>query len=500
MSIQLIGLMTAAMAALGLLHSQRMALTVLCVAALLKAAAALFLGGANVPPGHLALAFFALAVIIRFNGFRASLSALEFPKAGFFLLLLVIWAVVSGFVMPRLFLGQFTVFPLTTTGKVIAEVPLVPVGSNMNQSIYFVGSLIAFITVVGMARTGQLLYACAGALIFAAGANVALAFLDAGTYAIGMADALSFLRNNNYAQLYTHEFIGIKRFVGSFPEASAFAGTSVGLFAFCFRLWRGGVMTFWTGWVSVGLLVCIMMALSSTGYVALAAYLMIAYSNSLTGTDPTIGRDRRTQSRRMYFISMGPAAALLGAMAVAFKPDLLDPIIQIFDNSITSKLGSSSGIERMSWNTSGIANFFQTFGLGAGIGSVRTSNFLIAIAANLGVIGLLLYGLFFAKVFTTSVSHPMLEKGDPLLQIAAAGRSGAFTLILSAMLSAPIVDLGILFFVMCGLACASVFETGRFGQPIIMQQPLDDTDMGDVPASLTPVPRPPYSPPPGRHL
>jgi hypothetical protein len=93
----------------------------------------------------------------------------------------------------------------------------------------------------------------------------------------------------------------------------------------------------------------------------------------------------RSSTNRAIFLSLGPLLVLAGATAVAIKPDLISPIVDTFDASITNKLGSASGVERTSWNMVGLRAFFETFGLGAGIGSVRTSSFLVGVLANLGI-------------------------------------------------------------------------------------------------------------------
>lgn len=457
MSVELIGLITLAVAAAGLVHSRHAALIVLCVAALLQAAAALFIGSANITPGHLSLGFFVLAVVIRKNGLGYAFSALQPPRAGFFLLALSVWGLFSSFVMPRLFAGQFMVFPMNSDTKFIIQTPLFPVSSNFNQAVYFLGGVLTFAFVSSMARTNLALHRAAVALLVAAIVNVAIAAVDTLTYAAGAANSLQFLRNAEYAQLFSHEFLGIKRVTGSFPEASAFAGTSIGLFAFAFRLWRGGIKTGMTGPIAIATFVAIIFALSSTGYVALIVYLVCAYARAITGLEGQIARNRKTAGTRATFVSMGPTVALLGAVIVAIRPDILEPVVAIFDNSITQKLGSASGVERMSWNMGGFRAFFETFGLGAGLGSVRTSSFVVGVLANLGLIGALLFGAFFVRLFSARNVERSIFADGRAVEYAAAARSGCFAMLVSASLSASSVDLGILFYVMAGMACAALF-------------------------------------------
>ncbi|MEQ8557492.1 MAG: hypothetical protein RIB03_04170 [Henriciella sp.] len=473
MSVELIGLITIALAGAGLIHSRRMSIIVLCIMGLLQAAAALFLGGANITPGHLSLGFFVLAVLIRRDGLSYAFASMHPPRAGFFLLLLSLWGVFSGYAMPRMFAGEFMIFPLSSDTKFINEVPLFPVSSNFNQSIYFLGGLLTFAFTSSMARTNRLLQAAGTAVVIAAAANIAIAIIDTVTFAVGVPDALSFLRNAEYAQLFSHQFLGIKRVTASFPEASAFAGVAVGLFAYCLRLWRGGVMTKYTGPIALGTLVAILFALSSTGYVALMAYLACVYMRAVTGMEGRIGRSRKIATSRALFVSSGPFVALCVAAAVAVRPDLLDPVVQIFDNSVTSKLGSASGVERMSWNMAGINAFFETWGLGAGLGSVRTSSFLVAVMSNLGIPGLVLFGLFFVRIFRGPEIRHARFADNISIQHAAAARSGCFAMIIGASLSSSAVDLGILFYVQAGIACASLFTRRVPAEDLIREMPAE---------------------------
>lgn len=456
MSVELIGLIVAAFGLLGAFRSLKFAITVLAVASILHAAAALFLGGANITPGHLALAFFLLAIVIRSEGLNATLGSIAYPSPGFFLLLLAFWGVFSGFMMPRLFMYEVWVFPLNTTGLVFFEVPLRPQSSNINQSIYFISDLLIFAAVAGMARTPQLLKYAAFAMVFATTVNAGIAIIDSVTYKLGLSDLLNIIRNSNYAQLYTHEVMGMKRITGSYPEASAFAGMTTAMFAFCLRLWRGGVYAPYTGWIAGLSLVLIVLAFSSTGYLALAVYLAVVYSGAVTGVESGLARALKSQSRRFFIISLGPLALLMIAIVVAIQPSLLDPVVEMFDESVGSKMSSASGVERMNWNRVGFRSFLETYGLGVGLGSIRCSSFVVGVFANLGIVGAVLFGLFFKELFAAKYDQAVFRAHPEVEQIVAAGRSGCFALLLAVALSGSTVDLGLMFYMMAGIACASV--------------------------------------------
>lgn len=429
------------------------ALAVMGVAALFQAATVMDLGMATIPPGHVTLAFFMLAVVLRVNGLGVSVSALVYPRAGFFLAMIVAWAVVSGFVLPRVFAGMVQVIPLNLIGDYFVKVPLFPRPANLNQSVYFIGNLCAFLFVFGMMKSPGMLKKAASAGLIICAANMVIAVLDSFTFAIGQPNLLDFMRNAGYSQLFGATVMGIKRMTGSFTEASAFAAMAVGLFAFTFRLWRGGVYTKWSGPLSIALALGVVLAFSSTGFVAFGVYFIVTYSMNLVSNEGS--GVAGAQSRRMFFVSLAPIGALAIAVLVALRPDLLDPVVELFDSSIVTKLSSASGQERMAWNLSGISNFFNTYGLGVGLGSVRTSSFLVSVPANLGLIGILLYGAFFYQLFFSTNGQRWGHIDPESEQIVAAARSSCFALLIAAAVSSSTMDLGLIFHIMAGIACSS---------------------------------------------
>lgn len=466
LGIELIGLITVVFGGIAVLRSSAMALTVLCCAGLLQAASAMAFGSANITPGHFSVAFFVLAIVIRENPFGYGVMAMQPGRPGLILAVLGAWAFASSILMPRLFAGEFFVFPMNTQTKRILEVPLNPAGANFNQAVYFIAGLVIFLAVSSMARTPQNLARAGMALIICTVLNLIIVLVDTVSFAIGASAMLDFMRNADYAQLFSHQFMGVKRITGSYPEASSFATASAGLFAFCFRLWRSGIKSELTGIVSLLTFFAIMFSFSSTGYVTVIVYLTFAYALTATGLDSKSPANPLSTTNRRMFVSLGPLLAMAAAVAVAVKPDLLDPIFQTFDRSITSKLDSASGVERSSWNMAGMRAFFETYGIGAGVGSVRTSSFLVGVLANTGVIGAILFAGFFYGLFRSKpeLTAPLADEDSRVY--ASAARAGCFTILLAACVSGSTIDLGIHFYVMAGMACASLF----YRRPVAVRQ------------------------------
>lgn len=450
--MSLIGLICAAAASIAMLRSQIWTLAIFGISALLLAASAVSLGPANVTPGHLVLAVFLIAVAIRLPDLNPILAPLAYPHAGFFLLLTTIWAIFASVLLPRLFAGAFQVIPLTTNALIYIYEPLRPSSSNLNQLVYFCGNLATFAAVASLTRSPHQMRRIAIAVLIVGGVNVGFGILDFVTYSIGLSNLMEFVRNADYAQANAAISGGIRRLVGTAPEASAFAKLSVGLFAFSFRLWRGGMFAPWSGWISLGLFLGIALTVSSSGYVALGVYLAIVYSISLMGLDRSFGNTKTVLNRRLFLISLGPFGALILMVILSLNPGILDPVLRIFDESIATKLTSSSGVERTSWNINGINAFFQSFGLGVGLGTVRVSSLLVAIPATLGIIGVMLFGQFLWRLLRPKINPSNTKLHPEIANISAAGRSACLVVIFAACLGSTTPDLGLLFFIYAGIA------------------------------------------------
>ena len=93
-------------------------------------------------------------------------------------------------------------------------------------------------------------------------------------------------------------------------------------------------------------------------------------------------------------------------------------------------------------------NFYDTLGFGAGVGSLRASSFPICVLANFGIIGSLLFLVFFMTLFYGDASRGD-EEGEAY---RSAARWACLAGLITATVSGALVDLGLPFFVLAGLA------------------------------------------------
>ena len=153
---------------------------------------------------------------------------------------------------------------------------------------------------------------------------------------------------------------GLQRISGTFPEASAFSGFTLPLFAFTFSLWLSNVKPAYSGTLALGSLAFLLFSTSTTAYVGLAGYLacvglVLAWRGLANGRIPQLGP-------LMLVAAFGLVAV---GTVVIFEPELVRRIGNFFDVTVINKLQSDSGISRSSWNHQAWLNFLETYGVGS---------------------------------------------------------------------------------------------------------------------------------------
>ena len=78
---------------------------------------------------------------------------------------------------------------------------------------------------------------------------------------------------------------------------------------------------------------------------------------------------------------------------------VLDPLMTLIDETIFKKPLTGSFVERSHWNAVAWNTVASTWGLGVGLGSTRTSNWLAAIVSNAGLLGATFMGIFLVQTF-----------------------------------------------------------------------------------------------------
>jgi hypothetical protein len=451
--IEVIGILTIVLGVTGWFAGDAFATYALVGSTLLASAATIILsslGGASIQPSYILLGFLTLRFAVSSENLLAIAKSLSCPHLGFWLLLMVTYAVIAAVFFPRLFAGTTYVFSSGRGGSLLGgtpEIPLGPTSTNITQSVYLIGDLICFLVFVNYASTPKGVLSIVKSFLIAAMLNLAFAVVDLVSYRVGAGNLLDFLRNADYRMLDDATAVGFKRIVGSFPEASTFAFFTVGFFAFSTKLWLDGIWPRINGPIALASLCALIFATSSTGYAAAAAFIFVLFVVSCGKV--MLGAVRKSIMTAVLVLPLLVTAGLVGLSLYQPSWQMLERMV---DESVLYKLSSNSGVERTRWNEQALTNFVDTYGAGAGVGSVRASSFLIALLGNVGVPGALLYGVFLIGV--------CLKRSDrwsaPFpAACQSAARWSCFAQLCGASVAGSFIDLGLPFFVLAGLACAN---------------------------------------------
>lgn len=364
-----------------------------------------FNGGVNLLPQSACAALFVCkALVQRGNITRGIESALD-PQRMILFSAFVGYAVFGAVVLPRTFLGLFEVVPISA--PISGTDILRPGSGNFTQSCYIMlsyGTALTF-SLIGQLEAVRIHYR--RALLWGAYVLVLTGVVDLVTYVLHIGAVLEPFRTATYSFLVDVEAEGSKRVVGLMPEASTFGTTCVGVMA---------SLVFLRSFYEKGLeqaLVLIAIALlgamtvlstSSTGIVGLAV-LVFVY-----GVD-FLYRVFDAHNPRRQQINWEFAAIFLGIFLVfagiVLKPNLLDPVYAMIDGLIFEKTKSASYAERTLWTRIGWHAFLDTGGMGAGLGSIRVSNWAVSILGSTGLFGaMLMFGFIAQQLLTVPREAP----------------------------------------------------------------------------------------------
>jgi hypothetical protein len=220
-----------------------------------------------------------------------------------------------------------------------------------------------------------------------------------------------------------------------------FGGTTLCLLAFAFTYWRITQDSF-VLLLSIALLTLLVLSTSSTAYVGgalLFLWLLISISKSAL-------KDRLTK-QDLLLLLLGAAALATVIATYLVNEKALDPFWQLFNETILDKTTSSSGQQRAYWNSSSLQSFYDTSGLGVGLGSSRASSWIVAVISQLGLIGSLMIAFLTAEIVRGSALRYREDLDPEIRAIALSLRASALAILVSASIGGASADPGIIFFI-----------------------------------------------------
>lgn len=460
MELPIFGVVVIVTGLVALYASYRGAIYAMAVYSLFGCTLALSLGSVGVMPAQLFLAFFAVRAFNLVGGKRLG-DAFALDKPGFWLLANCVWGVFGAIVLPRLLRGSTLVFPVDrngdTSGLLLLQ-PLGPVSGNLSQAVYCVSDVVVYCCMFAFLKYRGAYRTLANAVLLLTFLDVVAALLDITSHAVGL-DVLSYVKTAQFAVLTGAELDGLVRISGTFSETSSFAGFTLPLFVFCLNLWVLGFRPRVSGALALATVALLLLSTSGTACVGLGGYLVVL----LFSRPGVVARAAIARKHRMWVIA-GYLGVLMTLYVILFMPGVQHAIVEYFDSTVMSKAGSSSGVERMSWNTQGMTNFLDTYGIGVGLGSIRASSFIVVVLANLGVVGAVCYGTFILRSVMTPVSdhYPFTERA-----VCYAARHSMIAALIGAATSAGVFELGPYFYLVAAAAGAlSMHAPGRATNPV----------------------------------
>lgn len=371
------------------------------------------------------------------------------------LLLTLFWAtaVFATLFMPHLFAGAVTIVPMRITAF-METARLQPTTQNLSQLVYVSISVLAVFAFARMLRAPAMRAHVAAALCLGAALSVLTGVLDQLSLSLPIGPLLLPFRTASYALLTDVEMLDGKRVVGLMPEASAFGALVLGFLVWLYFFRRampaGPLRDRIVPLLMAALLAMVWMSTSSAAYLALGMFAAVVVAEWVWRAlharhNSYLGRGLMQE----FWIGAGAACAF--AIAVALAPDVFAPVLRMLDLMLFQKTGSSSFEERGMWTAVSWQALLDTYGLGVGMGGTRASNFLVALASNVGLLGALLYFMFMLQSLLLRRARDGDAQGQALLDAVGWSYLAPF---IASLLIGTSADFGLRNSFLYGLALA----------------------------------------------
>jgi len=419
---------------------------------------------------------FILSLAMRKRFIGEFVSVLRANSTGVLICLLAVYAVGGAIILPRMFAGQTTAF-IPFNGR-ITEVPLAPTSKNITQNAYFLLSAIAFFAfAIWLRQPLNFTRLKLGFYSFTA-LGIVLGLLDLAGKKVGIVDLLAPIRTANYA-LLTDINISTSRFwriAGGQSEASAYGASSLIGFAFCIVYWhRTGSIP--ASLLTFGIFVMLLLSTSATAYAGLAILALFAFWSAIVRL-----AKGHLRKQDIVFVTLVSLFSIITLYIYIFQLSIIEPYINFIQETIIRKSETASAQERFYWNYRSILSVADTYGLGVGLGSSRSSSWIINVIAQLGVVGALLMFFLVVRIFNGVGSADKIGKNREIADIASGVRSAAIASMVATSISGAAAGPSVVFFI----ALAAIDEAHR---QLAMRKPVPKPGDKEVAAATIPASR-----------
>jgi hypothetical protein len=398
------------------------------------AAAVLVIGGYGISPGLLPTGMF-MAIFVMQTIFgtrypaerRVMIVLLPF-------IIVVAWALSSSILMPRLFENDILVWPQKLSGFAVIT-PLAPNAGNMTQDLYL--SAAAALTVsaaIYLTQTGIRLRRLFDAYLVAGCLMVFIALWQFASNIAGLWFPSTFFLSNPGWAILTEESIGsFIRITGPCSEPAELACYLCGTIGACGWIVLNGHKDILPKLLLAGATLMLLLCTSTTGYAGLLgmAALLALYTLFLGSA----------QLRKRVVIMFAAIFALVAAAVVTIPvaaPGVAHTASVIFESTIT-KQQSSSFNDRTSADRDSVHEMEESYGLGVGWGSNRSSSLIPGLLAAIGIVGVMGLAWFVINVTSHVRAANRLNPPDDLRLVMRGCIGGLIGTLVASVISAPTI-------------------------------------------------------------
>lgn len=418
-------------------------LKTMAIASVFEAAAAVTLGSFGVQPGLVpALGFIAFMLLQLLLGARfAALPAVWNTTRPF--VVMTVWAVIASFVMPRAFEGQVFVWPQRATLPYVI-VPLEPSPTNINQDIYLIlNCMFLVLAAIYLARPRLSLGPFINIYLVSGFVVAAVAAWQFASRVAGVPYPEDLFYSNPGWAILTEQSIGaVPRINGPFSEPSSLGGYMASIVcAAGWMLLRGRRNRMLPWLVIVGLL-SMALSTSTTGFAVLAIVCVLVPSFALLR-----GSVRLMAQIMKIAVPVALCGAVLFFTASLLVPSFQKNVTEVIEGTLNKKQ-SSSYEDRTGTDLDSLTAMVDTYGLGVGWGSNRSSSLLPGLLAQVGIPGILCLGWFGLGLSRqVSAAHRLGCTAEQSLVLDGCC-GGIVGFLLGALISAPTINSMTFFFLL----------------------------------------------------
>jgi hypothetical protein len=160
------------------------------------------------------------------------------------------------------------------------------------------------------------------------------------------------------------------------------------------------------------------------------------------------------QTKVKQVLLFGCLVLFLIAIAMVLVPALPQAIYDMVLTMTVEKPASDSGQQRLFWAMQGLKGFVDSYGLGIGPGSFRSSSMIMAIIGSMGIIGILSFLLYLKAVFQPLRKSSWGEGADEIQTLGGGLASAALLGLIPQAVGSPQPAPAAIFSIVAGAALA----------------------------------------------